>query len=169
MSRVKFGTRVVTTRADNNSMFKVIQGSRPYGEANPKAATSIMVKLRLALQRLSDMATPDDDIQDHDELMHAMAVALVRSHEIAGSDNPCKEPLMEGVQALQRASERRSRTGRWGLDGLGIQALREAVGIYEEILMASSPKQMQTALEKHLKMLLKALQQEEVRHALSAK
>lgn len=41
--------------------------------------------------------------------------------------------------------------------------------IYEEVLMASSPKQMQTAFEKHLKMLLKALQQEEVRHALSAK
>lgn len=169
MPRVKFGTKSVTRRADPNAMFRVIQGSRPYRDANPNAATNIMVKLRLALQRLSDMATPADDIQDHDELMHAMAVALVRSHEIAGSDNPCKEPLMEGVQALQRASERRGRTGRWGLDGPGIQALREAVDIYEEILMESSPKQMQKAYEKHLKMLLKAMQQEEVRHALSAK
>lgn len=169
MPRVKFGTRVLTTRADPNAMFRVIQGSKPYGEANPKAATNIMVKLRLALQRLSDMATPDNDIQDHDELMHAMAVALVRSHEIAGSNNPCKEPLMAGVKALQRASERRGRTGRWGLDGPGITELREAVDIYEEVLMASSPKQMQKAFEKHLKMLLKALQDEEVRHALSAK
>lgn len=169
MSRVKFGTKSVTRRADPNAMFRVIQGSRPYGEANPKAATNIMVKLRLALQRLSDMATPDDDIQDHDELMHAMAVALVRSHEIAGSDNPCKEYLMAGVKALQRASERRARKGRWGLDGHGIQELREAVDIYEGILMASSPKQMQKAYEKHPKMLLKAMQQEEVRHALSTK
>lgn len=169
MSRPKLKTRSVTRRADPNAMFRVIQGSRPYGEANPKAATGIMVKLRLALQRLSDMATPDDDIQDHDELMHALAVALVRSHEIAGSGNPCKEPLMAGVKALQRASERRARKGRWGLDGPGIQELREALDIYEEVLMASSPKQMQTAFEKHLKMLLKALQQEEVRHALSTK
>lgn len=168
MSRVKFGTRVVTTRADNTAMFRVIQGSRPYAEANPKAASQIMTKTRLCLQRLSDLATPPDDIQDHDVLMHALAVALVRSHEIAGSNNPCKEPLMAGVKALQRASERRERKGRWGLDGPGIQELREAVDIYEEILMASSPKQMQTAFEKHLKMLLRAMQQDEVRHALSA-
>lgn len=169
MSRVKFGTRVVTTRADNNAMFKVIQGSKAYADANPKAATLIMNKMRMALQRLSDLATPPEDIQDHDQLMHGLAVALVRAHEIGGSDNPCTEPLMAGVKALQRASERRGRTGRWGLDGPGIQELRQAVGIYEEILMASSPKQMQKAYEKHLRMLLKALQEEEMRHALSAK
>lgn len=167
MSRVKFGTRVVTTRADNNAMFKVIQGSRAYADANPKAATLIMNKMRMALQRLSDALTPPDDIQDHDELMHGLAVALVRGHEIGGTDNPCTEPLMAGVKALQRASERRGRTGRWGLDGPGIQELRQAVGIYEEILMASSPKQMQKAYEKHLRMLLKALQEENLRHALS--
>lgn len=48
-------------------------------------------------------------------------------------------------EALKRIRERRDRTGSWALDGPAITELLEAVDLYQEILMNSSPAQMAKA------------------------
>jgi phage terminase large subunit len=55
------------------------------------------------------------------------------------------EILNEAAQALGRARERWQRLRKWGLDGPGIEPMKNAVDIFETILLASSPKQMEHA------------------------
>lgn len=46
---------------------------------------------------------------------------------------------------LRRARDRWQRTGKWGLDGPAMQEIRDAISVYEEVLLASSPMQMHEA------------------------
>ena len=55
------------------------------------------------------------------------------------------DSLNTAAEALQRCRERWEKLGKWGLDGPGLVALREAIDIYEAILRASSPQQMENA------------------------
>jgi hypothetical protein len=52
-----------------------------------------------------------------------------------------------------RLAERKRRLNVWGLDGPGIAQVADALDVYDEILMNSSPAQMSAAADKRAKLL----------------
>jgi hypothetical protein len=114
------------------------------------AADKALTRTRLALQKLLDHTVAPADTEPHDLLAHAIGVALIRAIEIGGADtatNPALPILTAGNATLANVSERRRRTGQWGLAGPVRAALVDAVDVYAEILMNSSPAQMSAAAE----------------------
>lgn len=114
------------------------------------AADKALTRTRLALQHLLDHTVPPADTEPHHLLAHAVGVALIRAIEIGGADtatNPALPILTAGNAALTNVSERRRRTDQWGLAGPERAALVDAVDVYEQILMHSSPAQMSAATE----------------------
>lgn len=116
---------------------KVIQGSKTIDEA---LADRVMLRAHAAFDELRhDRA---DEATAH-QLMHILAdtinTALIRAEVI---DPAIEAPLNAAVEAMQRADDRQAIHGRYGFDGPGLKAIREALEIYEEILRHSSEKQM---------------------------
>ena len=135
-----------------------IQRSRPYTEDTPipgtwlpgggetrSAATLVALRVRAAFDRLRAGQVPPDDPEPHDILAHVLGVAWLRALDIAGPDaahNPMVPIIQGGLDALRRAGERHARLHAWGLDGPAIAQLADALDVYDEILMHSSPAQM---------------------------
>jgi hypothetical protein len=101
--------------------------------------TRIMVKVHDAFARLRSGET-DPDL--FDRLAVVLNVGLIRCESIGqvGVD------VFKAAQAaLMEADDIYSRHGRYGFTGQGLDAMKEAVALYEEILAASSPLQMAKA------------------------
>lgn len=134
------------------------------------AADKALIRTRLALQKLLDHALAPADPEPHDLLAHAIGVALIRAIEIGGADtatNPALPILTAGNAALTHVTERRRRTGQWGLAGPERAALVDAVDVYEQILMNSSPAQMSAATE-HRQAVLAGKRQQPLIHGMTA-
>jgi len=104
---------------------------------------------RAALTKFLEHSVKPDDYEPHDLLAHALGVATIRAIEIHGAvqGNPVLPILDAGTAALMRARQRWENTRQWGLDGPGRQELADAVDVYHEILINSSPLQMQMACD----------------------
>lgn len=104
-----------------------------------------LLKVRVALQGLLDRTMASDDPNGFDVLVCAIGEAKIRYMDIAGPD--CEPMLLldKSDEALIRAYERWKRTSEWGLDGPGIQALKDGISLFEEVFLASSPNQMTEA------------------------
>lgn len=128
---------------------RVLSQCAPYAENKRYRSDKLLLELRLGLQQMIDMTLPSDDYKAHDCLSHAIAVAHIRAVQIAGrgDDNPALPILRDAAAALSRTCDRWHKTKKWGLDGPAIQKLKDAVNLYEEILMASTPRQMQDAFD----------------------
>lgn len=117
---------------------QVIQGSKVITE---ELADRVMLRVHAALDELRN-GRPKDELTAH-TLMHILAdainSALVRAEAI---DPAIEVPLNAAVEAMQRADDRQAVHGHYGFDGPGLQALRTALDVYEEILRNSSEKQM---------------------------
>lgn len=132
---------------------KALQRSRPMSEALPREVEQIMLKARLHFDMLMRGAVPDSDEETHDYLCHVIGVAQIRVCDIglangkAGIDraNDLLTTLNAAARAMLRARERHQNTGKWRLDGLALDPLRDSLAIYEEVLRASSPMQMKLA------------------------
>jgi 1,2-phenylacetyl-CoA epoxidase PaaB subunit len=119
-----------------------------------EVADKAIEKAREAFARLKAGATPHQDQDDFDRLVHALSVSCVRAGEIAGpapESNELLPPLIAGNKALRAVLTRRQRFGKWQMLVAEIEAVDWAVEIYETILQASSPAQMTVAMEKHMK------------------
>lgn len=103
----------------------------------------------VALTKFLEHSVKPDDYEPHDALAHAIGVATLRAIEIHGGTegNPALQILDAGRDALLRTRQRWEQTKQWGLDGPARQQLSDAVDVYQEILMASSPLQMQKACD----------------------
>lgn len=112
-------------------------------------ALSASNRAKVALAKFLEHRVPDDDTEPFDMLAHALGVATLRAIEIHGAiqGNPVLPILDAGNDALGRARLRWEKTGKWGLDGPGRQELTDAVDVYHEILVNSSPMQMQKACD----------------------
>lgn len=112
-------------------------------------------RTRAALNKFLEHRVPDDDKESFDMLAHALGVATLRAIEIHGAvqGNPVLPILDAGNDALARARLRWESTGKWGLDGPGRQELTDAVDVYHEILVNSSPLQMQQASDMRYEIL----------------
>lgn len=117
---------------------KVLQGCAIIA---PDLADAVMLRAHAAFDDLRH-ARPKDELTAH-SLMHVLAdtinTAMVRAEAI----DPAIEPMLNlAVEAMQRADDRQAMHGHYGFDGPGLQAIRDALDIYEEILRHSSEKQM---------------------------
>lgn len=139
--------------ANQFAWLKIIKTSRPYDSESifdevptAEVAESAILNARLALQKLTDGAVDADETDPHDMMGHVIGISQIRTLDIGGSiANDVMTTLNMAAQALIRCRERWERLNRWGFDGPGIQIMREAVDIYEAILRASSPQQMEHA------------------------
>jgi hypothetical protein len=125
-------------RPNASAWVQVIQGCKVIDEA---LADRVMLRAHAAFDELRH-GRPKDELTAH-SLMHILAdtinTALIRAEMI----DPQIEPLLnKAVEAMQRADDRQAVHGRYGFDGPGLQAIRDALDVYEEILRNSSEKQM---------------------------
>lgn len=136
-----------------NAIGKAIGARQTFGEALPHEVERIMLKAHSHLDMLARGLVPDADEETHDYLCHVVGIAQVRVCDIgaangkAGIDraNELLTTLNAAARAMLRARERHQATGKWRLDGPGIEPLRDSLAIYEEVLRASSPMQMEQA------------------------
>lgn len=109
-------------------------------------ADAAVAHAQLALQKLINRAVAQDDVQPHDLLAHCIGVTQIRVLAMGGvGANDAMSRLNQSAQALMRTRDRWEQIGQWGLDGLAITDLRDALDIYEVILRGSSPQQMEDA------------------------
>lgn len=145
-----------------------LQRCRPYtaepipGAFNPDggqtltAAEGAALRVRAAFDVIRNGQARKDDTEPHDLLAHAVGVARLRAEEIAGpspAQNPMLPILDDAAAALLRMAARWRRAGAWGLDGPGLVAVGDALQVYEEILMNSSPAQMAAAADRRARIV----------------
>lgn len=127
----------------------------PYERNHVFSADKIMVDVRKALQGFIDRTLGDAEGKAaFDELANSINEAEIRWAEIGGFDhstNPALPVLSTAGDALLRARARWERIGQWGLDGRAIQQLKDGVDLFEQVLRASSPRQMHDAALKRVK------------------
>jgi hypothetical protein len=136
-----------------NAWLARIKFSRDYcdesicGETpSSEIADAAMDRANLALHKMINRAVLPEDVQPHDLLAHCIGVTQIRVLEMGGEGaNDAMARLNQAATSLLRTRERWERTHQWGLDGLGITELRDAVAIYEVILRGSSPQLMENA------------------------
>lgn len=104
-----------------------------------------LLPIRLALQGFLDRTMESEEYKAFDTLVCAVGEAKIRYLDIAGPDCEPIKLLDKADDALKRAYERWKRSGEWGLDGPAIQALKDAIDLFEEVFLASSPNQMLVA------------------------
>jgi hypothetical protein len=100
----------------------------------------IMTKLYSAYADLK-AGSNDDDL--FDRIAATFNTVLVRAEQV---DELCLPPLHAARDALIRCDAIRGRHGRYGFDGLGIQAMAAGLEVCEEIVRKSTPQQMRDAL-----------------------
>lgn len=115
----------------------VIAACRPMDEA---LGDDILTKLHSAFDDLRKGST-DDDL--FDRLAAAINVGIVRAEQI---DELCVGPMLAARDALIRCDEIRGKHGRYGFDGLGLQAMATGLEVYEEMVRNSTPQQMREAM-----------------------
>lgn len=144
-----------------------------------KTARKAELQVRIALDGLLRCEKPQDPTLDFSRLKHAVGVATIRSLQmIYGTkrQDPFEEidlraltpeqahaveVLHEGNKALNAAYDRWEATGGYGLDGVGRQALIDAVDLYTLILTSSTPTQMELAHKETLKIRKLAIESRE--------
>lgn len=135
----------------------VINRSRPMGEAEPDLVRNLMLKAHTHLEMLRMGSVPANDAATHDYLAHIVAISQIRVIQIGAADsngvgqaNELLAVLNAAARGLMRARQRHEKAGKWGLDGPALEPMRESLGIYEDILRASSPLQMEHAQSRRI-------------------
>lgn len=155
--------------ANGAEWLNAVQRCRPYTESDPipgtwlesggetiSAARKSALRVRAAFDGIKSGQVPGEDAEPHDLMAHALGVAWLRAIDIAGDDaiqNPMLSIIKAGTDAVLRMAERKRRLNVWGLDGPGLTQVADALDVYDEILMNSSPSQMADAAEKRAKLL----------------
>lgn len=140
----------------------VIQRCRPYTDEPIPGATvtgtigaarKALNTVKDALERMNGGSVPPDDHDAFDTLAHAVGVSLIRSMEMGGDRSAAMETLGLAKIAMDSIRARHRRINQWGATRPEQIALVDAVGLYELILMESSPEQMTAAIDKRYEIL----------------
>jgi hypothetical protein len=115
----------------------------PYRDNPVFDSTKFLLQLREALDAF--LTHTVHDIETFNLLSVCLNEGKVRTLEIGGEGNPAFVIVERGIQAINRTAERWQRTGKWGLDGPARQDLIDAVSMYEEVFLESTPAQMHDA------------------------
>ena len=115
----------------------LLDRARPFSSGD---TTTEHIKTREAFDRLK---TGRGDEGDFDRVGMAVNLALVRAESI---DDLLVQTMELAQDAMHACKARYLQRGRFGFDGLGLQAMTEAMDAHEAITDASSPQQMADAL-----------------------
>lgn len=115
-----------------------VEQNAPICEAD---ANRIMVRARLALHNLLDGEANEQAFM---VVACAINVGGARSEQIDGN-KPALAVFDAAGEALTHAQRRNDVHGRYGLSGPEREHVKAAIEIYEQVLRASSPRQMHLA------------------------
>lgn len=115
----------------------LLNDCRPYEEQD---VAHDLLRIMAAFERLKDGTA---DQEDFSRVAVAMNLAKIRAIEI---DEGLADELEKAQDAMMRCKARYQKHGRFGFDGEGLQACEYAIAAHEEILKASTPKQMENAM-----------------------
>ena len=110
---------------------------------------AIVVKVRTALERLKTGAA---EAKDFDRVGAAFNVALVRAESI---DFRAVEVMRAGIDAMEECDSIYQSHRKYGFTGTGLQAVNDAMNLYEDILRLSPPVLMELAVEESARRMLK--------------
>lgn len=99
-----------------------------------------LLRIRAAFDRLVDGTA---DQQDFNRVGVAFNIAKVRAMEI---EEALADQIEKSQDAMMRCKARYQTHGKFGFDGEGLQACQFALEAHEEILVNSTPKQMENAM-----------------------
>lgn len=137
-------------RINPQSSMVALWSSQPHSK---EKADELMNVTRTALVRMLDGTAEDRHFM---RLGVDVNLAAIRAQQI-GATEQVVEVLTAAGEALKEAEGIHERHGRYGLTGLGRQALSDGIDAFEEILRASSPRQMHEA-EKALAVALRRME-----------
>lgn len=132
----------------------VLRECRTFNEADGTQANAVdaMNMVNAAFVRMAEGSSTNVD--DFDYLSHAIGVAEIRAVEIAGRDgNPMLDIINAANDALRRCRARYLKWNKLELDKTGATQVCDALDIYKQILMESSPRQMSDSVTTRLKVL----------------
>lgn len=107
--------------------------------------TEIMLRIHDAFAHLRGGG---NDYDLFDRVAVCMNVGLIRSEEIGQAG---VQVFKAAQDALMDAARIREAHGHFGFTGPGLEAVREAVALYEDILTMSTPRQMTKAQDEVLR------------------
>ena len=110
-----------------------------------------IVKVRGAYERLKDGTADEDDF-----LLAGLVINMTKVRAMEISEFLADE-IEKAQDAMNRCRERYLKHGRFGFDGEGLKAMEYAIEAHDEILVNSSPKQMQDAADVVRRVLLKQM------------
>jgi len=117
-----------------------VTACRPFPAAE---LTRILLKVDAAFEHLS---TGGADPDHFDRMAAVLNVGLIRAEQIGGDTDPVRNPgvalFLRAQAALMECDEKFGKHGKYGFTGRGLDAMKDAISLYEEILCASSPLQM---------------------------
>lgn len=118
---------------------------RTLGLSNDQAFTQaeqmqLSLPVRVAFERVRTGVTQDGDF---DTLAAAANTAMVCAESISPF---VLQTCQAGQAALMRMLARHTAHGRWGLDGLGLQEVRDTVDVYEQLIGLLTAGQLSSAL-----------------------
>lgn len=113
-----------------------ITACQPFPEAE---ITRILLKVHDAFVHLRTGGTDPDKF---DRMAAVLNVGMVRSEGIGQAG---VEVFKAAQEALMRCDEFYGTHRRFGFTGPGLQAMKDAIALYEELLKASTPRQMADA------------------------
>ncbi len=125
-------------RADPLAGLRILGYCRPH---DPQDALDRHLKTRAAFERLK---SGEADSGDFDRLAMSLNVCKVRAMEI---DTALADEIEAAQTAMTEVRERFERIGRWGFSAPQLAAAAYALQAYEAIHDASSPMQMERAME----------------------
>lgn len=131
-------TRKATKRKHRPGLHPLdaITACQPFPEAE---ITRILLKVHAAFEHLSKGGS---DVDQFDRMAAVLNVGMVRSEGIGEQG----VAVFKAAQAaLMECDELLGRHKRFGFTGPGLEAMKEAIGLYEEIVRVSTPKQMADA------------------------
>lgn len=132
---------------------RLVARSQPWAGNKIFKAERLLVPVRTALQKLLDHTIDGGDTRSFDMLVCAVGHAKIRYLEIGGENNVAMPILEKADQALLRAHYRWQKGGTFGLDGPGRQEIADAIDLYEQVFLASSPNQMLEVEKTYLRWL----------------
>lgn len=130
-----------------------IKDNKPYSsesffgeETTLDRAKHSLSLVQASFSRIDNRVSPADSQEDFELLVHAVTVAQIRTYDIGGPGSlEALNRLNEAIGALDRLVICWREHKQWAVTGQDALILQEAVDIYGQILMASTPHEMQEA------------------------
>lgn len=104
-----------------------------------EAITRILIKVH---ESFDDLKKGGTDCDHFDRMAAMLNVGLVRAESIG---KPAEQIFLRAQMALRESDDIYGRHGRFGFTGPGLEAMVDAIALYEQVLTLSTPRQMDDA------------------------